>query len=55
MKSGKTTGLHAGMKTHSPPGCDKSMAPPTMKTTVNDEATRSATAPNQASLGPREA
>lgn len=55
MKSGKTTGQHAGMKTHSPSGCDKSMAPPSMKTTVNEEATRSSTAPNQKSLGPREA
>lgn len=36
-----------------PPCCDASMKPPTMKSTVNSDATRSKTASTPKTLGPR--
>ena len=37
----------------SPPSVDASMRPPTMKSTVNSDATRSKTAATPKTLGPR--
>lgn len=45
--------MHKGMKTKSPPAMDASRAAP--KQNINKDATRSSTAKNQASLGPRSA
>lgn len=38
-----------------PPAVDSSMRPPTMKSTVNNDPTRSATAKTPKTLGPRTA
>lgn len=46
--------LHEGMKTMAPKGVDKSMSLP-KSPTVSQDAVRKSTAPNQKSLGPRNA
>jgi hypothetical protein len=43
-----------GVKTP-PPAVDASMKPPTMKSTVNNDTTRSKAAPTDKTLGPRAA
>ena len=52
MKEGKSN-MHAGMKDRSPSAVDASMK--LGKESVNSEATRSETAPQQATIGPRTA
>lgn len=47
------TDLHKGLKSRSPMAVDASMKLPTKN--INEDATRSAVAPNQKTLGPRTA
>ena len=57
IKGGASTGamsnMHAGMTRKNPPGVDKSMS--CGKGSVNQDATRSGTAPTPKTLGPRDA